>query len=43
MEEFYIVKEKVIDQTTDLVGDVRSILDKLLTEFEISKNKKNDI
>ena len=43
LEEFYIVKEEVIDQTTDLVGDVRSILDKLLAEFEISKNKKNDI
>jgi hypothetical protein len=43
LEEFYIVKEEVIDQTTDMVGDVRSILDKLLTEFEISKNKKNDI
>ena len=43
LEEFYIVKEEVIDKTTDLVGDVRSILDKLLTEFEISKNKKNDI
>lgn len=43
LEEFYIVKEEVIDQTTDLVDDVRSMLDKLLTEFEYSKNKKHGI
>ena len=40
LEEFYIIKEEVIDETSDLGGDVRSILDKLLTEFEFSKNKK---
>jgi len=43
LEEFYIVKEEVIDQTSELGDDVRSLLDKLLTEFEFSKNKKNGI
>lgn len=43
LEEFYIVKEEVNDQTTDMIDDVRSILDKLLAEFEISKIKKNGI
>lgn len=43
LEEFYIVKEEVIDETSDLVDDVRSLLDKLLTEFESSKKKKKGI
>lgn len=43
LEEFYIVKEEVIDETSDLVDDVRNLLDKLLAEFESSKNKKTGI
>lgn len=37
LEEFYIVKEEVIDSTTDLTDDVRSRLDELLSIFENSK------
>lgn len=43
LEEFYIVKEEVIDETSDLTADDRSLLDKLLTAFEFSKNKKTGI
>ncbi|MES2649276.1 MAG: hypothetical protein V4717_20525 [Bacteroidota bacterium] len=39
LEEFYIVKEEVIDQTSDLINDVRSQLDKLLIEFEFKNNE----
>ena len=43
LEEFYIVKEEVIDETSDLVDHDRSLLDKMLTEFEFSKSNKNGI
>ena len=43
LEEFYIVKEEVIDETSDIADEVRSLLDKLLTEFEFSKNERNGI
>ena len=40
LEEFYIVKEEVINETSELEVDARNLLDKLLTEFEFSNNKK---
>lgn len=41
LEEYYIVKEEVIDTTADMIDDVRHILNQLLIEFEFLKNKKN--
>lgn len=37
IEEFYIIKEEVIDLTSDLTDENRKQLHKLLAEFELSK------
>ena len=42
LEEFYVVKEEVIDLSSNLEDTDRKVLDKIITEFELSKAKKND-
>ena len=41
LEEFYVVKEEVIDLNSNLTIGNRMFLDKCLTEFEFSKRHKN--
>jgi hypothetical protein len=41
-EEFYVVKEEVIDQSSDLNDTDREVLDKALFEFEFSKNSTHN-
>ena len=37
-EEFYVVKEEVIDMDSNLPTEQRSLLDKYLAEFEVARN-----
>ena len=39
-EEFYIIKEEVIDLSSSLKREDKMLLDKALTEFELSKTKE---
>ena len=41
LEEFYAIKEEVIDLNSNLTTENRLLLDKCLTEFEFSKRRKN--
>ena len=41
LEEFYVIKEEVIDLNSNLTTENRMLLDKCLTEFEFSKRDKN--
>lgn len=43
LEEFYIVKEEVIDMNSGLTETDRYILDKCVGDFENSRKKKNGI
>jgi hypothetical protein len=39
IDEFYIVKEYAVDLSNDLTLDTRQLLDKYITEFEMSRTK----